>query len=152
LYTAIAAAEPLTVQRIFSDPDLSGPSLREPKFSPDGRWLAYLRGKAEDKHQLDLWASDTRTGRHRLLVDLRANKNPVTRLTRTQEYETDARLSPRGRYVSFIRDQDLFVIGLESRTERALTTDGEGTVRNGEARVHRAGGDGTHHRLLVVAG
>ena len=41
-----ATAAPLTVERIFGAPDLSGPRLREPKFSPDGRYVTYLQGKA----------------------------------------------------------------------------------------------------------
>ena len=159
----------LTVERIFAAPDLSGPRLREPKFSPDGRYVTYLQGKADDKDQLDLWAFDTAAGRaacssirarslqgeerlsaeeearrerqrtaslrgiveyefsrdgQQLLIplggdlyvyDLGARSAPVTRLTRSESYETDARFSPGGRYVSFIRDQDLFVIDLRTR-------------------------------------
>lgn len=180
-------AEQLTVARIFDAPDLSGPRLREPKFSPDGRYITFLQGKAENKDQLDLWAFETRTGRSRLLVDsrafssgpeqlsaeaearrerqrtaslrgiveyefsgdgtkllvplggdlyvydLNAKSNAVRRLTSTEAYETDARFSPRGRYVSFIRDQDVFVIDLSSGVERALTTDGDGLIQNGVA-------------------
>ncbi|MBM0107484.1 S9 family peptidase [Steroidobacter sp. S1-65] len=181
------SAEPLTVERIFADPDLAGPRLREPKFSPDGRYVTYLQGKTDNKDQLDLWAFDTRNGTARLLVDSRklvgdekklsaeeearrerqrtaslrgiveyefssdgkrlliplggdlylydldAKAEPVTRLTHSESYETDAKLSPGGRYVSFIRDQDLFVIDLRTRQERAITTDGAGLVQNGVA-------------------
>ncbi len=182
-----ATAAPLTVERIFGAPDLSGPRLREAKFSPDGRYVTYLQGKADNKDQLDLWAFDTRTGKSRLLVDSRAlvgdnerlsaeeearrerqrtaslrgiveyqfaadgkrlliplggdlylyelsaGADPVTRLTASAAYETDARFSPGGRYVSFIRDQNLFAIDLRTRQERALTTDGAGLVQNGVA-------------------
>jgi dipeptidyl-peptidase 4 len=180
-------AEPLTVERIFAAPDLSGPRLREPKFSPDGRYITYLQGKIDNKDQLDLWAFDTRSGKAQLLVDSRslvsgeerlsaeeearrerqrtaslrgiveyefaedgkrlliplggdlylyelgAKANPVTRLTSTDAYETDSRFSPRGNYVSFIRDQDLFVIDLRTRKESALTSDGDGLVQNAVA-------------------
>lgn len=181
-----ATAAPLTIERIFGAPDLSGPRLREAKFSPDGRYVTYLQGKPDNKDQLDLWAFDTRSGQSRLLVDsralvadeklsaeeearrerqrtaslrgiveyqfaedgkrlliplggdlylyeLNARANPVTRLTATASYETDARFSPGGRYVSFIRDQNLFAIDLRTRQERALTTDGAGLVQNGVA-------------------
>src|SRR5690606_22285477 len=57
----------------------------------------------------------------------------VRRLTTTDAYETDAKLSPRGRYVSFIRDQNLYVIDLRTGNETALTTDGEGLIHNGVA-------------------
>jgi dipeptidyl-peptidase-4 len=182
-----ATAAPLTIERIFGAPDLSGPRLREAKFSPDGRYVTYLQGKPDNKDQLDLWAFDTRSGKARLLVDsralvsgeerlsaeeearrerqrtaslrgiveyqfaadgqrlliplagdlylyqLNARADPVTRLTQSASYETDARFSPGGRYVSFIRDQNLFAIDLRTRQERALTTDGAGLVQNGVA-------------------
>lgn len=57
----------------------------------------------------------------------------VRRLTNTEVFETDARVSDGGRYVSFVRDQNLFVIDLESGEERQLTTDGGSTIRNGMA-------------------
>jgi dipeptidyl-peptidase 4 len=181
------SAEPLTVARLFADPDLAGPRLRAPKFSPDGRYVTYLQGKPDNKDQLDLWAFDTRTGSARVLVDsrklvgddeklsaeeearrerqrtaslrgiveyefasdgqrlliplggdlylyeLNRKSDPVTRLTHSESYETDAKFSPTGQYVSFIRDQNLFVIDLRTRQERALTTDGTGLVQNGVA-------------------
>ena len=46
---------------------------------------------------------------------------------------TDPKISPRGRYVSFVRNQNLVVIDLKSGAERQLTTDGKGTVHNGAA-------------------
>ena len=182
-----ATAAPLTVERIFGAPDLSGPRLLSPKFSPDGRSVTYLQGKSDNKDQLDLWAFDTRSGKSRLLVDsralvgdnerlsaeeearrerqrtaslrgiveyqfsadgkrlliplggdlylyeLNARENPVTRLTSSASYETDSRFSPGGRYVSFIRDQNLFAIDLRTRQERQLTADGAGLVQNGVA-------------------
>ncbi|SEN51368.1 dipeptidyl-peptidase-4 [Duganella sp. CF517] len=45
----------------------------------------------------------------------------------------DPKISPKGRYVSFVRDQNLFVIDLSNNKERQLTTDGKGTIHNGEA-------------------
>ena len=182
-----ATAAPLTVDRIFGAPDLSGPRLLSPKFSPDGRYVTYLQGKSDNKDQLDLWAFDTRNGKSRLLVDsralvgdherlsaeeearrerqrtaslrgiveyqfsadgnrlliplggdlylyeLNARENPVTRLTSSASYETDSRFSPGGRYVSFIRDHNLFAIDLRTRQERQLTADGAGLVQNGVA-------------------
>ncbi len=66
--------------------------------------------------------------------DLRAPPaRAVRRLTATEAYETDAKFSPRGRYVSFVRDQNLWLIDLTTRTERALTTEGGGLVSFGMA-------------------
>ena len=185
--TAAVESQPLTVERLFNGTDLSGPRLRSPEFSPDGRYVTFLQGKADNKDQLDLWAFDTRTGQQRLLVDsaafvtgaerisaeeearrerqrtasltgiveykfssdgkrllvplggdlyvyeFAAKKDPVRRLTQTGNYETDARFSPRGNYVSFVRDQNLIVIDLAEGKERALTKDGKGLVQNGVA-------------------
>jgi dipeptidyl-peptidase-4 len=44
----------------------------------------------------------------------------------------DPKISPHGRYVSFVRDQNLFVIDLSTGAERQLTHDGKGTIHNGE--------------------
>ena len=57
----------------------------------------------------------------------------LRRLTETDAFETDARFSPQGSYVSFIRDQNLFVIELATGVERQLTNDGGGVILNGMA-------------------
>ena len=54
-------------------------------------------------------------------------------LTDTESGETDPKFSSTGRFVSFIRDQDLFAIDLESFDEIRLTNDGGGLIRNGMA-------------------
>ena len=45
----------------------------------------------------------------------------------------DPRLSPRGRFVAFVRGQNLHVLNLKTLRVRQLTFDGGGTVFNGEA-------------------
>ncbi len=57
----------------------------------------------------------------------------VRRLTATPQSEIDAHVSKGGRYVSFVRDQNLIAIDLADGRERALTTDGKGTVTCGTA-------------------
>ncbi len=52
----------------------------------------------------------------------------VRRLTETEADEIDAKVSPDGNFVSFVRDQDLFVLNLASGDEQAVTTDGEGLI------------------------
>src|SRR5581483_9865264 len=65
----VTMAEKLTLARLFSGPDLSGASLRSPRISPDGRFVAYLKGKGSNKDRLDLWGYDVAHHEHRLLVD-----------------------------------------------------------------------------------
>src|SRR5690348_8217223 len=67
-----ASAEKLTLERIFAAPDLNGPTLRGVKISPDGKLIAYLKAREDDKDRFDLWAYDVPHARHRLLVDSRA--------------------------------------------------------------------------------
>ncbi|PWF41886.1 S9 family peptidase [Massilia glaciei] len=45
----------------------------------------------------------------------------------------DPKISPKGRYLSFVRDQNLFVIELATGKETKLTSDGAGTIHNAEA-------------------
>ena len=56
----------------------------------------------------DLYLADAASGR-------------VERLTQTPGDETDARFSPRGRYVSYVRDKTLYVMDLADRREQAVT-------------------------------
>ncbi|HET7809475.1 MAG TPA: S9 family peptidase [Steroidobacteraceae bacterium] len=93
---------------------LSG--IVEYSFAPDSRHLLIpLNG--------DLYVYDL----------VRQGADAVQRLTRSDAYETDARFSPRSHYVSFIRDQNLYVIDLANGTERAITRDGGGLVSFGVA-------------------
>ncbi len=55
------------------------------------------------------------------------------RLTSTPEPEEVASFSPDGRFVAFVRDNDLWVVDVQTATERALTTGGTETLRNGKA-------------------
>lgn len=57
----------------------------------------------------------------------------VRRLTRSEAWETDARFSPRGNFVSFNRAQNLWIIDLATGTERAVTRDGGGVISHGVA-------------------
>jgi dipeptidyl-peptidase-4 len=183
-----AQAKDLTVERLFDAPDLQGPSLRQTRFSPDGKLVSYLRGRDDAPTVYDLWAYDIAAKSHRLLVDSRLLSpaeetlsaeeearrerqriaalrgiveyhwspdsrsllfplggdlyhydlaKPATaavrRLTSTEAYETDSQFSPRGRYVSFIRDQDLYAVELATGAERRLTTGGGGLISHGMA-------------------
>jgi dipeptidyl-peptidase 4 len=55
------------------------------------------------------------------------------RLTNTEAFETDAKVSPRGGFVSFVRDQNLWIHDLSTGEERALTREGGGLISWGMA-------------------
>jgi len=60
---------PLTVDRLFSEPALSGASVIQPRLSPDGKTLTFLQGKSENDRVLDLWAMDSDGRNQRQLID-----------------------------------------------------------------------------------
>ncbi len=172
------AQERLTPERLFSAPDLSGPTARGVAFSPDGRLVTYLRARTDDPTTLDLWAVDAAGGEPRRLVDASALETgeplseaetarrermrisergvvqyswdsqgrqilvpvsgdlylaqvadgAVRRLTQTPGDEVDAKVSPEGGFVSFVRDQNLYVVPTAGGAERALTTEGRDAV------------------------
>ena len=57
----------------------------------------------------------------------------VSRLTETPGDEVDAKVSPKGGFVSYVRDQNLFVRPLAGGAERALTTQGKDALSFGTA-------------------
>jgi dipeptidyl-peptidase-4 len=57
----------------------------------------------------------------------------IRRLTNTPATEIDAHVSEGGRYVSFVRDQNLYAIDLTTGAEKPLTTEGKDTVTCGTA-------------------
>jgi dipeptidyl-peptidase 4 len=56
----------------------------------------------------------------------------LTQMTH-EGFATDAVISPRGGYVAYIRDQNLYVHDLVAHEDRAMTQDGAGPIKNGMA-------------------
>ena len=178
-----SSAEKLTLERIHSDPALSGPGISALKMSPDGSRVTFLRGRADDGFQLDLWEFNVGDKSTQRLIDSKAlvpeEKISDAEKARRERERTagykgiseyswspdgkqvlfslagnlylaevahpehahrivsgeviDPKISPRGHYVSFVRDQNLFTVDLATNQERQLTTDGAGTIHNAEA-------------------
>ncbi len=59
----------LTLEAITGDAPLSGPTLTQPKVSPDGARVTFLRGKDDNRFQLDLWEYNVASGKTQRLVD-----------------------------------------------------------------------------------
>jgi dipeptidyl-peptidase-4 len=180
------APRKLTLEAIAGDAPLSGPSLEKPQVAPDGSRVTFLRGKADNKNRLDLWAYDVASGKTQLLVDsnvvlpgaevlsdaekarrerartaalsgiieyqwapdaksllfplggelylydlARSGKDAVRQLTHGEGFAMDPKISPKGGFVSFIRERNLWVIDLASGRQVQLTTDGSATIGNG---------------------
>lgn len=86
------------------------------QWSPDGKALLFPLGG--ELYFYDL----SKTG-----------KDAVRKLTDGGGFATDPKISPKGGFVSFIRDRNLWVIDLASGQEVRLTGDGSDTVGNGVA-------------------
>ncbi len=127
-----ATAEKLSIERMFAAPDLAGASLRSPRISPDGRFVAYLRAKDNSKDRLDLWAYDIARHERRLLVDsalleprvqalsaeeeARRERQRTSSLSGIVEYE----FSPDSRYLLVPAGGDLYVYDLQAKPEKAV--------------------------------
>ncbi|NUO78273.1 MAG: prolyl oligopeptidase family serine peptidase [Lysobacter sp.] len=86
------------------------------QWSPDGKTLLFPLGG--ELYLYDL----TKTG-----------KAAVRKLTHGEGFATDPKLSPKGGYVSFVRDRNLWVIDLADGKATQLTSDGSDTIGNGIA-------------------
>ena len=64
-----ASAEKLTLEALAGNTSLSGPGLQHAELSPDGKRVTFLRGKDDNRFQLDLWEVDVASGKSRMLVD-----------------------------------------------------------------------------------
>ena len=68
LASAAMADQPLTPERVFASPDLSGPAARGVQVSPDGKLVTFLKAEPGDQYKLDLWIGPVGGGAPRLLV------------------------------------------------------------------------------------
>lgn len=176
-------AERLTIDRINSDPALSGPRVRGLQIAPDGARVTFLKGRPDNQFQLDLWEFNLKDQATRRLVNstLLAPQENLSEAERARRERArtasfkgiasyswspdgkqmliplggslylidvdtpdkprkvasgdllDPKISPKGRYVSFVRDQNLCVVDLKTGKEKRLTRDGKGTIHNAEA-------------------
>lgn len=84
------------------------------------------------------WAPDGRKllfplGGKLYIYDLTATSAHALRTLDTGGAVLDPKVSPRGRFVSYVQAQNLWVIDLADGKARQLTSDGGGNIHNGEA-------------------
>jgi len=176
-----ATVKALTVERIYSQPSLSGRLTRGIAWAPDGKQLGYFETKGSGKEaKTELWAMDATNGERRLLIssDKLETALPAESAKQTQatglgrhapaQYQwapggaailfegptslawfdlksqtsstlvsgkaeiADPKISPDGKYVSFVREHNLWLVGIADGKERALTSGGSEDVRKGE--------------------
>jgi dipeptidyl-peptidase-4 len=181
--TAALPAQPgdLTVDRIYSQPSLSGRLTRGIAWSPDGKKLTFLETKGAGKDaKTELWVLDPSSGERSLLVpsdrletilpapptkqsqatgpgrhaptqyqwapagdalllqgpnalawfDLKSQQGRV--LVSGKEELSDAKISPDGKCVSFLRSHNIWLVSTVDGKERAFTAGGMEEIRKGE--------------------
>jgi dipeptidyl-peptidase-4 len=126
-----AAAGDLTLERIFGDPALAGAIPRGVKVSPDGRRVGLLQGRATDRHQLDLWTYDVKTGKLEMRVDS-TRLVPAEQLSDAEKARrereriadfhgiVDYDWAPDGRHVLFTLGGNLYLYDLDAPATAAL--------------------------------
>lgn len=160
--SAVAAAEIRSrdVISIFGRSPAAGLLPRTPSWSPDGRFIAYLRDSydKEGRTHIEVWMYDTLKkvenpvftessgrattytwcGAERLVVasdgDLFevSTDAAVVRLTHTKVQEKFPTASPNGARIAFVRDGDLFALDLLSKKEFRITEGASAHRRFGE--------------------
>ncbi|WP_022683199.1 alpha/beta fold hydrolase [Sphingobium bisphenolivorans] len=132
------AQQKLTLERVFANPDLSGPQPRALKLSPDGRLVTLLKPRPDERERLDLWAIDSATGAERMLVDSRrtgsgAELSEAEKMQRERDRSIAGSSgivsydwSPDGRAILVPVDGDLYLATLDGKVTRLTnTSDGE---------------------------
>ena len=61
--------KPLTIERLFASPSLSGSTPSGIKYSPEGKRVTFLKALDNDGSRYDLWQFDVATGEQSMLVD-----------------------------------------------------------------------------------
>ncbi len=142
----------LPLERLFSAPDLGGPTLRGVKVSPDGRLIAYLKARDDDKDRYDLWAYDVPAARHRQLVDSRTLAGADRALSAEEEARrerqrtsalsgiVDYSFAPDSRHLLIPLNGDLYVYDLArggtEAVQRLTNTDSYETDARFSPRSH----------------
>ncbi len=130
--TGAAQAEKLPLERLFAAPDLNGPVLRGVKISPDGKLVAYLRAREDDKDRFDLWAYDVGLKKHRRLVDSRTLAGADKALSADEEARRERQrtsafsgiveysFAPDSRQLLIPLNGDLYLYDLARKAESAV--------------------------------
>ncbi|GHB72546.1 peptidase S9 [Psychrosphaera saromensis] len=178
--SSTAQAEKISLERIYSDPSLSGKTPKNLTVSPDGKRATYIQSRTDDYNRYDLWEYNVESGKRSMLVDSKAlmsgSENlsdeekarrerlriygkgilqytwsadgkalmfplagdvyyyelaakKAVKLTNSEGFATDVKFSPKGNYISYVLDQNLYIIDIKSGKTKALTTLGGGDIK-----------------------
>ena len=130
---AQTAPKPLTLERVFAAPSLTGSAPRGLKLSPDGKLVTLLRNRADDVERYDLWAIDPATGAARMLIDSKALGSGAALSEAEKMQRERARIgnlkgivdylwSPNGQAILVPLDGDLYLADLGGKVRRLTNT------------------------------
>ena len=114
-------------ERLIASTELIPPGTNEPlsidghQFSPDGSKILILSDAEAIWRRSErgyFWVFDTST-------------RELLPVSREPGFQMLGKFSPDGRHVSFVRDNDLYLVALETGEERRLTVDGGEEIING---------------------
>ena len=130
-----AASTPLTPERVFADPGLSGPAARGVEASPDGKLVAFLKPEPTDQFKLDLWVApaDPSAAPHLLVAGekveptgqvISADEKARRERQRTGALSgvVDYRWDEQGRQIVIPAGGDLYLVDAQSGAVRKLPT------------------------------
>jgi len=125
------AGKALTVERIYSQPSLSGRLTRGLVWTPDGKRLSYFETKGSGKEaKTELWEMDAASGERRLLVSsdklesiLPAEPSKPTQATGLgRRAPSQYQWAPDGAGILFQGPEALAWLDVKSQTERTLVS------------------------------
>jgi dipeptidyl-peptidase 4 len=125
------AGKSLTLERLFSAPNLSGRLTQGIEWCPDSKRISYLERKGTGKDAtVELWTMDAETGQHKVLVNadaLKATMQPekakstqATGLGRVQA--ENYQWAPGGDSLLFVGSNSLALLDLRTMTPKSLLT------------------------------
>src|SRR5437763_4209734 len=124
-------AKALTIERIYSQPSLSGRLTRWLAWTPDGKGLSYFEAKGSGKDaKTELWVMDAASGERRLLVAsdklesiLPADTSRPTQATGLgRRAPSQYQWAPDGAGILFQGPTALAWLDVKSQTERTLVS------------------------------
>src|SRR5438445_2403351 len=124
-------AKALTIERIYSQPSLSGRLTRGLAWTPDGKGLSYFETKGSGKEaKAELWVMDAASGERRLLVT--ADKlegilpvdtsRPIQATGLGRRAPSQYQWAPDGTAILFQGSTGLAWLDLKTQTERTLVS------------------------------
>ncbi len=123
----------LTIERMFSSPELDGKNPMKFQFSDDGQTVTYLKGKNENYEILDLWAFDLKTKSSKLLVDSNLLNAAGEKLSEEEKARRERQrisrkgiveyfLAGDGETVMFPSNGDLYITSLKGKAHLTRLT------------------------------